>query len=119
MEMEKKGPSFHKMCERPCCYSGNRQLRNLQALNRLFTDVQGPCLHEGTSKHEGLFLILKVIYVFVFTILCAHCAGVNICPMGQTFIKYKVAYKLFKVETDCIQRKSLNLDTFKIGQFQN
>ena len=48
--MEKKVPSFHKMCASPCYYSGNRWLRNIQASTPPFTDVHGPHLHEGTSK---------------------------------------------------------------------
>jgi hypothetical protein len=85
--MEKKVPSFHKMCASPCYYSGNRWLRNIQASTPPFTDVHGPHLHEGTSKHEDL---LKVWLKMCLYVLYKTCAGVNIDPMGQTFKKKEI-----------------------------
>ena len=44
-----------------------------------FTDIHGPLLYEGTSKHEDLFESWTV-HVTVCALLCA---GVSISPMGQ------------------------------------
>ena len=51
----------------------------MQASNPPFTKIHDPSLHEGITKHENLYEILKV-YLSLCTILCA---GVNIGPMGQ------------------------------------
>ena len=50
-----KGPSFLMMGASPCYLSGNMCLRNIQAMNPLFTDVHGPHLRKRTSKNEDLF----------------------------------------------------------------
>ena len=42
-------------------------------------NVHGPCLHEGTSKHEDLFKSLTV-YLSICTILCAEKKYI---PMGK------------------------------------
>ena len=53
----------------------------MQALTPPFTDIHGPRLHKGTSKHEALFL---TVYVSANTIVCA---GVNLVPLGQSVKK--------------------------------
>ena len=78
--MEKKVPSFLKMYANPCYYSENRQLRNLQPSTPPVTDLNGPRLHERTSKHNNIFESLTV-YVSVCTILCTR---IKYSPKGQT-----------------------------------
>ena len=65
-KIEKKVPSFRKMCAIPCFYVGNRWLRNLQASTPLFKDVHGPQIQEGNLKNEDLFESFTEKYVFMY-----------------------------------------------------
>ena len=64
--MEKKVPSFLRMCASLCYYSGNRWLRNIKALTPLFTDVRDPRLLEGTSKK------LRSLWKFDWKCVCMY-----------------------------------------------
>ena len=66
--MEKTIPSFLKTLASACYSSGNRWLRNKQASTPPFTDVHGPLLHKGTSKHEDLFDSLNVCVCKYYTL---------------------------------------------------
>ena len=68
-------------------------MRNLHASTPLFTDVHGPWLHEGTSKHEKVLESLTV-YVSLCTILFG---GLNICTLGQALRKVMIKINLYFV----------------------
>ena len=46
-----------KMSASPCYFPGHRWMKNIHASTSPFTDVYGPLLHEGTSKHEDLLKV--------------------------------------------------------------
>ena len=53
--MEKKMPSFLKICASSCYFSENMLLQSIQALTPLFTDLLGTHLHDRTFKYHYLF----------------------------------------------------------------